>query len=309
MAYLPHVARGNPAIGRDPAVGARTAADAATSSAHGDEPGAMRTLRPSRGWVGLNLRELWRYRGLLYFLVWKNVKVRYKQTILGGAWAILQPLGTVAVFSVFFGRLGHIPSDGVPYPIFSLAGLVPWSFFSLALNESANSLIGSQQLITKVYFPRLAIPISTVVAALVDFAVMCLLLLVFVVAYGVVPGVRIVWLPLFVLLTILTSLGAGLWLAALNVSYRDVRYLLPFFTQLWMFLTPIAYPSSLVPDSWRAVYGLNPMVGVVDGFRWALLGTQPPGAMLVVSSSVAVALMLSGVIYFRRRERMFADVI
>jgi len=269
----------------------------------------MRTLRPSRGWVGLNVRELWRYRGLLYFLVWRNVKVRYKQTILGGAWAIIQPLCTVAAFSVFFGRLGHIPSDGIPYPIFSLAGLVPWSFFAFALNESANSLVANQQIITKVYFPRLAIPISAVVAAMVDFAFMCLLLLVFMVVYGIVPGLRVLWLPLFVLLTVVTSLGTGLWLAALNVSYRDVRFLLPFFIQLWMFLTPIAYPSSLLPASWRTVYSLNPMVGVVDGFRWALLGADAPGAMLVVSSLMSFTLLVGGVMYFRRRERIFADVI
>ena len=267
-------------------------------------------IRPSRGWVALNLRELWEYRELLWFLVWRDVKVRYKQTVLGAGWAILQPVATMIVFSLFFGRLAGMPSDGLPYPIFSFAGLVPWTFFSQGLSQSANSLVGSHNLITKVYFPRLAIPISTVIAGLVDFALSFLVLLVMMLAYGIVPGPEVLALAPLLLLALVTALGAGLWLSALNVQFRDVRYIVPFLTQLWLFLTPIAYPSSLLGEPWRTVYGLNPMAGVVEGFRWALLGTgEPPGAMLAASVLAALALLASGALYFRRTERTFADVI
>jgi lipopolysaccharide transport system permease protein len=267
-------------------------------------------IRPSRGWVALNLRELWEYRELLWFLVWRDVKVRYKQTVLGAGWAILQPVATMVVFSLFFGRLAGMPSDGLPYPIFSFAGLVPWTFFSQGLSQSANSLVGSHNLITKVYFPRLAIPISTVLAGLVDFALSFLVLLVMMFAYGIVPGPEVLALAPLLLLALVTALGAGLWLSALNVQFRDVRYIVPFLTQLWLFLTPIAYPSSLLGEPWRTVYGLNPMAGVVEGFRWALLGTgEPPGAMLAASVLAALALLASGALYFRRTERTFADVI
>ena len=267
-------------------------------------------IRPSRGWVALNLRELWEYRELLWFLVWRDVKVRYKQTVLGAGWAILQPIATMVVFSLFFGRLAGVPSDGLPYPIFSFAGLVPWSFFSQGLSQSANSLVGSHNLITKVYFPRLAIPISTVLAGLVDFALAFVVLLVMMLAYGIVPGPEVLALAPLLLLALVTALGAGLWLSALNVQFRDVRYIVPFLTQLWLFLTPIAYPSSLLGEPWRTVYGLNPMAGVVEGFRWALLGTgEPPGPMLAASALAALALLASGALYFRRTERTFADVI
>ncbi|HEX5719028.1 MAG TPA: ABC transporter permease [Thermoanaerobaculia bacterium] len=267
-------------------------------------------IRPSRGWVALNLRELWEYRELLWFLVWRDVKVRYKQTVLGAGWAILQPVATMVVFSLFFGRLAGMPSDGLPYPIFSFAGLVPWTLFSQGLSQSANSLVGSHNLITKVYFPRLAIPISTVLAGLVDFALSFLVLLVMMFAYGIVPGPEVLALAPLLLLALVTALGAGLWLSALNVQFRDVRYIVPFLTQLWLFLTPIAYPSSLLGEPWRTVYGLNPMAGVVEGFRWALLGTgEPPGAMLAASVLAALALLASGALYFRRTERTFADVI
>jgi len=260
--------------------------------------------------VALNLRELWEYRELLWFLVWRDVKVRYKQTVLGAGWAILQPVATMIVFSLFFGRLAGMPSDGLPYPIFSFAGLVPWTFFSQGLSQSANSLVGSHNLITKVYFPRLAIPISTVIAGLVDFALSFLVLLVMMLAYGIVPGPEVLALAPLLLLALVTALGAGLWLSALNVQFRDVRYIVPFLTQLWLFLTPIAYPSSLLGEPWRTVYGLNPMAGVVEGFRWALLGTgEPPGAMLAASVLAALALLASGALYFRRTERTFADVI
>lgn len=264
---------------------------------------------PSSGWAALRLGELWAYRELLFFLVWRDVKVRYKQTALGVAWAVLQPLLTMFVFSLFFGRLARMASDGLPYPVFNLAGLVPWTFFAFGLNEAATSVVGSRQLITKVYFPRLAIPLATVLAGLVDFAIAFLLLLGVMAWYGIVPGLEaLVVIPL-VLLAFVTALGVGLWLAALNVQYRDVRYVLPFLTQLWLFATPIVYPSSLVPAAWRPVYGLNPMVGVVDGFRWALLGSAPPGPILAVSTCAALALALGGIFYFRRMERAFADIV
>ncbi|HEX6863398.1 MAG TPA: ABC transporter permease, partial [Thermoanaerobaculia bacterium] len=246
-------------------------------------------IRPSRCWVALGLGELWEYRELLWFLVWRDVKVRYKQTALGAGWAILQPIATMVVFSLFFGRLAGMPSDGLPYPIFSFAALVPWTFFSQGLAQSANSLVGSQNLITKVYFPRLSIPIATVLAGLVDFALAFLVLIVMMFAYGIFPGPEVLALPLLLLLALVTALGAGLWLSALNVQFRDVRYIVPFLTQLWLFLTPIAYPSSLLEEPWRTVYGLNPMAGVVEGFRWALLGTaQPPGPMLAASVIAAL---------------------
>ena len=267
-------------------------------------------IRPARGWISLDLRELWQYRELLYFLVWRDVKVRYKQTVLGAAWAILQPIATMVVFTLFFGRLAGVPSDGVPYPLFSLAALVPWTFFATGLVQSSNSLVGSQQLITKVYFPRLAIPIASVLAGVVDFALAFVVLLGVMVAYGTVPGPRVVWIVPLLLLAFATALGVGLWLAALHVRYRDVRYVMPFFVQLWLLATPIAYPSSLLAEPWRTLYGINPMVGVVEGFRWALLGTEtPPGPAVAVSSLVAVALLLGGIVYFRRTERTFADVI
>jgi lipopolysaccharide transport system permease protein len=266
-------------------------------------------LRRSSGWPPLHLQELWTYRELLYFLVWRDLKVRYKQTVLGVAWAVLQPLMATIVFSVFFGRLAGIASDGVPYPVFNLAGLVPWGFFAFGLNEAANSVVGSRQLITKVYFPRLAIPLATVLVGLVDLAVGFLLLLTAMILYGITPSVRAFMVLPFILLAFTASLGAGLWLAALNVRYRDVRYVLPFLTQMWLFTTPIVYPSSLVPPAWRTVQGLNPMVGVVDGFRWALFGAQARSSTIAMSTVVALALASGGAFYFRRTERAFADIV
>jgi len=267
-------------------------------------------IRPSRGWVALKLRDLWQYRELLYFLIWRDVKVRYKQTALGAAWAIIQPFFTMVVFSVVFGRLAKIPSDGLPYPIFAYCALLPWQLFSHALTESGNSLVANERLITKVYFPRLVIPLSAVVAGLVDFAIAFVILLVMMAYYGVTPTVAVFTLPLFLLLALGTALGVGLWLSALNVQYRDVRHTIPFLTQFWLFATPIAYPSSLVPEPWRSFLGLNPMAGVVEGFRWALLGTaRAPGLILVVSVAAVLALLVSGLYYFRRMERIFADVV
>lgn len=267
-------------------------------------------LEPSHGWIALRLGDLWAYRELLWFLVWRDVKVRYKQTVLGAGWAVIQPFFTMVVFSLFFGRLAQIPSDGVPYPIFAYTALVPWTFFANGLAQSANSLVGSANLIRKVYFPRLVIPIAAVLAEGVDFCLACVVLVGMMLYFGLVPTANIVWLPSFVLLLIMTSLGVGLWLSALNVQYRDVRYVVPFIAQFWLFSTPVAYPSSLLPEPWRTIYGINPMVGVVEGFRWALLGsTTAPGPMFAVSVVAALALLVSGAMYFRRMERRFADVV
>jgi lipopolysaccharide transport system permease protein len=267
-------------------------------------------IRPSRGWVALRLRELWEFHELLYFLTWRDIKVRYKQTALGAAWAILQPVFTMLVFSLFFGKLAGISSDGVPYPVFAFTALVPWTFFAYGLAHSANSLVGSENLIKKVYFPRLIIPISTVLSGAVDFVLAFLVLGVMLLAYGITPTPKVLWIFPLVLLVVVTSLGVGLWLSALNVQFRDVRYAIPFLTQFWMFATPIAYPSSLLAEPWRTIYGLNPMVGVVEGFRWALLGTKTaPGAMVAVSALVAIAILIGGAFYFRRMEKTFADVV
>ncbi len=287
------------------------AADAqvyAPAQAPGNVP--VTIIQPSKGWVSLKLKELWEYRELLYFLTWRDIKVRYKQTALGAAWAIIQPFFTMIVFSLFFGNLAKIPSDGIPYPIFAYAALVPWTFFANGLGQASNSLVGSANLIKKVYFPRLAVPISTVLSGVVDFALAFVVLLGMMLWFGIVPTLAILWLPIFLLLALVTSLGVGLWLSAMNVQFRDVRYVVPFLTQFWLFATPIAYPSSLLPEAWRTVYALNPMVGVVEGFRWALLGTNTaPGPMIVVSSVAALAILVSGAFYFRRMEKTFADVV
>jgi len=267
-------------------------------------------IRPSRGWISLNLRDLWEYRELLYFLTWRDVKVRYKQTVLGAAWAIIQPFFTMVVFSVFFGKLAKMPSDGIPYPIFSYAALVPWTFFANGLSQSSSSLVASANLIKKVYFPRLVVPISAVISGVVDFVLAFVVLLGMMLFYGIVPTAAIVWLPVLLLLALVTSLGVGLWLTAMNVQFRDVRYAVPFLVQAWMFATPIAYPSSLLDEPWRTLYGINPMAGVVEGFRWALLGTETaPGPLVLVSALVAVGLLISGAFYFRRMEKTFADVV
>ncbi len=267
-------------------------------------------IEPLQGWIPLKLREFWNYRERLYFLIWRDVKVRYKQTVLGACWAIIQPLLTMVVFSIFFGRLGKIPSDGVPYPLFSFAALVPWTFFANGLNQSASSLVSSSDLIKKVYFPRLTIPIATVLSGTVDFALSLAVLLVMILFYGLMPTSQVIWLPFFLLLALVTSMGVGLWLSALNVEYRDVRYVVPFLTQFWLFATPIAYPSSLLSEPWRTIYGLNPMTGVVEGFRWALLGTNTaPRPIIAVSSLAAIAILISGAFYFRRMEKSFADIV
>ncbi|HXV28509.1 MAG TPA: ABC transporter permease [bacterium] len=267
-------------------------------------------IQPSKGWVSLKIKDLWEYRELLYFLVWKDIKVRYKQTVLGIAWAIIQPFMTMVVFSIFFGRLAKMPSDGIPYPIFSFAALVPWTFFANGLGNSSNSLVSSAQLIRKVYFPRLIIPLSVVISGTLDFVIAFGVLILMMLYYGIFPTWNIIWLPGLVLLVWMTSLGAGLWLSALNVEYRDVRYVVPFLTQFWLFATPIAYPSSLLHEPWHTIYGLNPMVGVIEGFRWALLGTVKAPVNLIWSSvTAAVLFLITGAFYFRRMERTFADVV
>jgi lipopolysaccharide transport system permease protein len=267
-------------------------------------------IRPSKGWVSLRLDEVWEYRELLYFLTWRDIKVRYKQTALGAAWAIIQPFFTMVVFSLFFGRLARIPSDGIPYPIFSYAALVPWTFFAVALGQSTESLVGSANLLKKVYFPRLLIPIAAVVSGVVDFGIAFVVLLGMMLCYGLLPTASVLWLPLLLLLALVTALGVGLWLSALNVQFRDVRYVIPFIIQLWLFATPVAYPSSLLSARWRVIYGLNPMAGVVEGFRWALLGTKTaPGPMIFISSLAATAALVGGAFYFRRLEKSFADLV
>ena len=268
-------------------------------------------IEPSGGWVSLKLRELWKYRELLYFFIWRDVKVRYKQTVLGAAWAIIQPFFTMVVFSVFFGRLAKIPSDGIPYPIFSYTALVPWTFFSQGLSQASGSLVHHANLITKVHFPRLTIPTAKVLAGTVDFALAFIVLLGMMLAYGIVPTVNVLWLPLFLILSVVTSLGAALWFAALNVQFRDVGYVVPFIIQAWLFATPVAYPSSLIENQvLRTLYGINPMTGVVEGFRWALLGTDTaPGPIIIASSLTALALLIGGAFYFRRMEKTFADVV
>lgn len=266
-------------------------------------------IEPSRGWVSLQLLHIWEFRELLYFLMWRDIKVRYKQTILGAAWAILQPLFTMFVFSLFFGRLAKVPSDGLPYPIFSFAALVPWGFFSNGLVAAANSLVGNANLIKKVYFPRLVVPISAVLSGAIDFLLAFVVLLGMMVYFHIWPTINIVLLPVFFLLAFIASLGVGLWLSAMNVQFRDVRHTVSFLVQAWLFATPIAYPSSLLREPWRSLYGLNPMAGVVEGFRWVLLGTPAPGAIIWVSAAASLAVLISGAFYFRRMERIFADTI
>src|SRR5882672_3153065 len=263
-----------------------------------------------RGWLALDLAELWAYRELLYFFVWRDIKVRYKQTIIGAAWAILQPVLTMLVFSLFFGKLAKIPSLGLPYPIFYYCALLPWMYFATAMQSSTNVVVEQQRVITKVYFPRVVLPISSVLSGLLDFAISFVVFAAMMIYYRIVPTKAVIWLPAFTLLAILTALGVGLWLSALNALYRDVRYVVPFLVQFWMFASPVVYPSSLVSEKWRWLYGLNPMAGVIEGFRWALTGHgQPPGILLAASSAAVLLLVLSGLVYFHAMEGTIADVV
>ncbi len=267
-------------------------------------------IEPSKGWISLGLRDLWQYRELLFFLAWRDIKVRYKQTALGAAWAVIQPLFTMLVFTLFFGRLAKVPSDGIPYPLFSYTALLPWQLFAYALTESSNSVVANERLITKVYFPRLVVPLASILAGLVDFVIAFTLVIGMMVWYGVRPTWAVLTLPFFVIFTMATALGVGLWLSALNVQYRDVRYTLTFIVQFWLIASPVAYSSTLVPARWRPFYGLNPMAGVIEGFRWALLGkAQAPGTMLWVSVAVVAVVLVGGLYYYRRMEKTFADLV
>lgn len=274
----------------------------------------IQIIAPARGWVPIRLRELWEYRELLYFLIWREVKIRYKQAALGIGWAVLQPVLTMVIFSIVFGRFAGLPSDGLPYPVFAFCALLPWQLFTFALTESSNSVVANQRLITKVYFPRVIMPIAAVGVGLLDFAISFIVLLCLIGFYGAYYGLTLggyVWtVPFWALLAVMTALGVGFWLSALNVKYRDIRYTVPFLAQLWFFATPVVYPTSIVPPEWRPLFALNPMVGVVDGFRWALLGkTTAPDATVMISIGAVCAILLAGLFYFRRMERTFADVI
>ncbi len=267
-------------------------------------------IKPTKGWGSLNLRELWLYRELIYFLTWRDLKVRYKQTVLGAGWAILQPVLSMIVFSIFFGSLLNVPSEGVPYPIFSYAALLPWGVFAKALNDTGRSLVSNRAMLTKIYFPRMVIPLASVFSSLADFLIAFIVMLGLMLYYRIAPTSNIWTLPLFLLLAVITALGVGLWLSAMNVLYRDIGYMIPYITQLWFYLTPIVYSSSEVPEEWRFFYALNPMVGVVEGFRWALLGTaDAPDPMIAVSATISVVIFISGMFYFRRMERTFADMV
>jgi lipopolysaccharide transport system permease protein len=267
------------------------------------------TIRPMNGWVPIDLREIWEYRELLQTFVIRDIRVRYKQTALGAAWAVIQPLFMMVVFTIFFGRLAKIPSEGIPYPIFSYAALLPWTLFAEGLSRSTSSMVSNSGIMTKVYFPRLVLPIAGVISPLVDFSIAFVILLGMMIYYGYVPTVNILWLPVFILFAIVTGLGVGLWLSALNVQYRDFQYTVPFIIQLWLFASPVVYPSSLLPEPYRMIYGLNPMAGVIEGFRWALLGTNPPSSLMLVSILVVALILVSGAFYFRRMEKIFADVV
>jgi lipopolysaccharide transport system permease protein len=280
----------------------------ATQAAHLSPP-VLRISAP-HGWVNLSLRELWDARELLYFFVWRDVKVRYKQTAIGAAWAVVQPFMTMVVFSVFFGRLAKMPSHGLPYPVFYYSALLPWTYFAGALQQATSVVVDQQHVITKVYFPRLVLPLAAVASGLVDFAISFLMFLVIMAYYRITPGLAILLFPCFLLLAVLTALGVGLWFSALNAIYRDVRYVVPFLVQFWMLASPVAYPSSLVPERWRWVYGLNPMAGVIEGFRWSLTGQgQPPNSLLAVSAGAVLLLVVGGMAYFQRMEGTIADVV
>jgi len=266
-------------------------------------------IRPPRRWVPVNFHELWEYRELLYSFVSRDVKIRYKQTVLGFLWAIIQPLFLMVVFSLFFGRLAQVPSDGIPYPLFSFAALLPWTLFAEGLTRSSTSMVNNANIMTKVYFPRLIMPISGILSPLVDFIIAFVILLFMMAYYGFVPTIAIVLLPFFILLALMTSLSVGLWFSALNVKYRDFQYTIPFIIQIWLFASPVVYPVSMLPPSWQYIYALNPMVGVIEGFRWALLGTKPPDFLILVSAVVVVLLLVGGLFYFKRMEQYFADVV
>lgn len=269
------------------------------------------TIKPSKGWVGLNLKDLWVYRELVYFLTWRDIKVRYKQSVLGILWAILKPFMSMVVFTIFFGTLAKIPSDGVPYPIFSYTAILPWELFASALSVASRSMVSSGNMISKIYFPRMIVPLSSVMSALVDFLIGFVILIGMMLFYHITPTINMLWLPLLILLALISALGVGFWTSALMVRYRDVGYLMPFVTDLWKFLTPVVYPASMIPEKWRLIYALNPMTGVVEGFRYALLGTTNSVSlpMILISAGISILILISGLFYFRRMEKQFADMI
>ncbi len=273
------------------------------------DPSPVIKIRPLRGWVGIDFAELWAYRELLYFLTWRDIKIRYKQTVLGFAWAILQPFLMMVVFSLFFGNLLKIPSGGIPYPLFSYAALLPWTLFAQGITRASESLVGNANMVQKVYFPRLTMPLAGILAPVVDFAIALVILVGMMLLFGYPPTLKMLWLPAFVILALATATGVGVWLAALNVKYRDIRYAVPFVIQLWLFASPVVYASNVLPARFQAIYGLNPMAGVIEGFRWALLGAEPPGSLMAVSVIIMIVILISGVFYFRRSETTFADDI
>lgn len=267
-------------------------------------------IEPSRSWLSFGLDELWEYRELLYFLIWRDVKVKYKQTVIGAAWVIIQPLSTMIIFTVVFGHFANMPSDGLPYPVFAYAALLPWNYFASSLNKSVTSLVGNAHLITKVFFPRLLLPVSAVVSGILDFAISFVFLLGMMAWYRITPGWGILLLPLFILLIILTTLSVSLWLSVINVRYRDIGQAVPFLVQIWLFASPVAYPLSVVPERWRIPYSLNPMTGVIEGFRWALLGKATPDLLpVIIAIGIVLALFFGGIIFFKRMEDTFADVV
>lgn len=268
-------------------------------------------IKPSRGFAALNLRDLWNYRELILFMIWRDIKVRYKQTLLGALWAIIQPVMTMLVFNFLFNNVAKVSSDGIPYPIFSFTALLPWGLFTTALNQASRSLTSNHNMITKTYFPRLVLPMASVLGGLVDFAIALVILFGMMYYFGITPTWSAIWaVPLFVLSSIVTALGVALWLSAVNVKYRDVGYALPFLTQFWLFITPVAYSSSVIGEKWQILYALNPMAGVVNGFRWALLGAgNPPDGFVAISAGISILILISGLVYFRNMERTFADTI
>lgn len=284
--------------------------DEAGEKALANEPRPQLHIEPTKGWASINLKELWLYRELIYYFVWRDLKVRYKQTVMGALWAILQPFIAMVIFSLFFGRLAKLPSEGIPYPIFSYSALVPWTFFANGVTQASNILVLNQNMVKKIYFPRLTMPIASVISGVVDFFLAFVVLLGMMVVYRIYPTANIICLPLLLLLALVTCLGVSFWSSAMNAQFRDIRYAIPFIVQVWFFLTPIVYSSSMLPEPWRTLYGINPMAGVVEGFRWALLGTDTqPGSIVFLSAVVAVILFISGAYYFRRMERTYADIV
>jgi ABC-type polysaccharide/polyol phosphate export systems, permease component len=280
-----------------------------TASKSANKQAPLTVIKPTRGLLPIDLHELWDFRDLLYFFIWRDIKIRYKQTALGFAWAIIQPLFAMIVFTIFFGSLANLPSDGIPYPIFAYSALLPWTLFAESINRSTSTMVTNANIIKKVYFPRVALPISSALSPLVDFAIAFIILILMMVYYGIIPNGNIVFLPLFILLAIATALGIGLWTSALNAMYRDFQYVIPFLIQIWMFASPVVYTASMIPAKYQLIYGLNPMTGVIEGFRWTLLGSNPPGEVILVSAAISIIILVGGAFFFRSTQRTFADEV